>query len=100
MSFKKMHGLHGIKFSHAKTFQLIDKAILAILQDNSGETKFECLFETRNLLISFETKQTENKIKITIINAFHLRDSQYKKRIKEDFHTDNNGLTFKIIKIS
>ena len=55
---------------------------------------------TKNLLISVEKQQNENKITIFVINAFHLRETQYKKRIDSEFHIDNNGLKFKIIKIS
>jgi hypothetical protein len=100
MSNKKMHGLHNISFSHAKTFELLDQCIFKILQDNSATTLFECLLEQKNLLISIEKQQNKNKITIFVINAFHLRESQYKKRIDSEFHIDNNGLKFKIIKIS
>ena len=100
MSNKKMHGLHNISFSHAKTFQLLDQCIFKILQDNSATTLFECLLEQKNLLISIEKQQNKNKITIFVINAFHLRESQYKKRIDSEFHIDNAGIRFKIIKIS
>lgn len=45
LSNTKHHGLHGISFSHAKTFNKIDEAIYAILNDNDiNQTLYEVIF--------------------------------------------------------
>ena len=100
LSTKKSHGLHLIKKSHGKTFELIDKAIFSILTSSSIENLFECIFDKDMLLISFEKFEKENTIIINIINSFYLTKSQYKKRKDEEFHIDNFDKKFKIIRIS
>ena len=100
MSIKKGHGLHKIPFSHAKTFKKLDEAIFIILQDASDQKLFECIFKEKNLMISFEKFWNDKKIQINVINAFLLNKMQYKLRLETEFHIDEKGSKFKVIKMS